>query len=65
MICAWALKGFYRLTILRPKNEGYEYCGPVTSEKGLKRGREAGEKYKYNLDDEVFAGKEVKKVTLV
>jgi hypothetical protein len=63
--CACASKGFYRLAIQRPKNEGYEYYGPVRSEKGLKRGRKAGERYEYDLDDEFFVGKEVKKVTLV
>ena len=27
--CAWALRGLHVPTILRPKGEEYEYCGPV------------------------------------
>jgi hypothetical protein len=64
--CAWALKGLHQLAILRPKDDAYEYCGPVTSGLVLrKRPEGGGERQEFDLDDEFFATREVQEVTLV
>jgi hypothetical protein len=63
---AWALKGLYLPAILRPKGEGYEYCGPMVSSRtfvevtGTDR-----EKDDLFLDDDFFAARKVQPVTLV
>jgi hypothetical protein len=64
--CAWALKGLHLPAILRPKDEAYEYCGPMVSGHTLlKERKDKREKHDLFLDDEFFAARKVQQVTLI
>ncbi|KAH7359715.1 heterokaryon incompatibility protein-domain-containing protein [Pyrenochaeta sp. MPI-SDFR-AT-0127] len=64
--CAWALKGLHQLAILRPKDDAYEYCGPVSSGRiMLQTQMGSKEKYEFDLNDDFFAEREMQQVTLV
>lgn len=62
---AWALKGFHQFAILRPKDDGYEYCGPMCSANVLPGRTGDKEKPEFTLDDDFFAAREVRQVVLV
>jgi hypothetical protein len=64
--CAWVLKGLHPPTILRPKDEAYEYCGPIISgHTMLKESKMKREKHDLFLDDGFFAARGVQQVTSV
>jgi hypothetical protein len=62
----WALKGLYLPAILRPKDNAYEYYGPMVSSRTLLKvpGTDR-EKDDLFLDDDFFAARKVQQVTLV
>lgn len=64
--CAWALKGLHLPAIIRPKDEAYEYCGPLLScHTMLKDAKAKREKHDLFLDDEFFEVRKVQPVTLI
>lgn len=63
--CAWALKGLQQLAILRPKGEGFEYCGLLMETNSMLPASRAEGRQKFRLDDEFFAGRDTQQVMLV